>query len=149
MEPRIADRDAFSVMGIPAHGDPRTMDYGKMWEQFMSYHDQVKQLSVDKAYYNVYFGTEEKDTVDIVAGMAVKDVANVPDGLVVREVPAMRCAVFECTMRTIGQTYEYIYKEWFPKSQYEHDAKPDFEYFPPDTETNNSQVLIHVPIKGR
>lgn len=136
-------------MGISAHGNPNSMNYGEIWNQFTTYDDQVKQLSLDKGYYNVYFATEEENMVDLVAGMAVEDVSNVPEGLTTCEVPAMRCAVFECTMKTIGQTYDYIYREWLPKSQYEHDAKPDFEYFSSDSETEDSPVLIHVAIKKK
>ncbi|MFC1712675.1 GyrI-like domain-containing protein [Candidatus Poribacteria bacterium] len=147
MEPRIVDRDAFTVVGILAHGDPSDMDYEELWDQFTPYHDRIKQLSTDKAYYNVYFGPEEEGMVDIVVGMVVEDTENIPEGLVVREVPDMHCAIFECTLETIGQTYSYIYEEWLPKSQYEHGGKPDFEYFPPDSGPGNSMVLIHIPIE--
>jgi AraC family transcriptional regulator len=165
MEHKIVDRDAFKVIGISAHGNPSSMNYGEIWSQFESYDEQVKKVSLDKGYYNVYFGTEEEDIVDLVAGMAVEGAPNVPEGLTIREVPAMRCAVFECTRTTIGQTYEYVYRDWLPRSQYEHDDKPDkvlggevgvfrrkratFEYFPPDTETEDSPVFIHVGIKGK
>ena len=147
MEPKIGSRDAFTVMGVAAQGDPSSMDYDKLWNQFMPYNEQVHEYSVEDAYYNVYFGTEKENVVEVIAGMSVADVEEVPEGLTVREVPAMNCAIFECKMKDIARTYEYIYDEWLPGSQYEHDAKPDFEHFPPDAESDDSPVKIYVAIK--
>lgn len=147
MEPRIENRDAFFVMGVTANGDPSSMNYDEIWEQFIPYDEQVKKLSIDGGYYNVYFATADEGIVDLIAGMMVEDTSNAPEGLVAREVPAMRCAIFECTMKGIGETYSYIYDEWLPKSQYEHDETPDFEYFAPDSGSENPSVLIHVGIK--
>jgi AraC family transcriptional regulator len=149
MEPRIENRDAFIVMGVSARGNPSAMNYGEIWNQFSRYHEQVEKLVVDKVYYNVYFGTQEEDVVDLIAGVAIKDISNIPKGLVTREVSAMRCALFKCEMKDIGKTYDYIYREWLPKSQYEHDEKPDFECFPSDGGTSDSPVLIHIPIKEK
>jgi len=85
------------------------------------------------------------------AGMAVGDVDSVPEGPVVREVPAARYALFTCTMRTIGTTWEYIYKDWLPASQYENDAPlPSFEYYPPDDErAGDFPVSIYVPVREK
>jgi len=147
IEPKIVEKESFTVMGVLAQGDPHSMNFGEIWNSFMSYHEQVKTSSVDKGYYGVYFGTQGVREVDLITGMSVRNVLNVPDGLVIREVPAMRCAVFECTMKTVSQTWNYIYNNWFSKSKYKHDDKPDIEYFPPNTGADNSPVFIYIPIK--
>jgi len=58
--------------------------------------------------------------------------------------------------KIIGQTYNYIFQEWLPKSEYEHDdiyTKPNFEFYPPDYSpdfsTEGSSLFIHVPIKAK
>jgi len=81
--------------------------------------------------------------------MAVGEVASIPNGLVVREVPAARYAVFECTLKTIGETWDRIFQDWLPASQYENDAPlPSFECFPPDdARAGDFPVSIYVPVR--
>ena len=49
--------------------------------------------------------------MDYLAGMAVEGVVDVPEGLTLREVPASRYAVFECTVKTISDTYDWIFQD--------------------------------------
>jgi len=151
MEPKIISRDAFTVMGVQERFTPGNEDYDAIWmKRFMSYHDQVQPLSTDKAYYGVSFETGIADTWDYVAGMAVANVGKAPQGLVMREVPPAREAVFQCTVKTIGETFDYIFKEWLPASPYEHDPSSSvFEYYPPDTATSDSPVFLHIPIREK
>jgi predicted transcriptional regulator YdeE len=126
MEPKIVDRGAFTVMGVLAHGAPDKMDFNDVWaNRFMPHNDQVVPFSTDKAYYGLWFASDEKDGApDYVAGMAVENVSSVPEGLVLRQVPAARYAMFECTMKTIGETYGYAYQRWLPASPYEPSQGP-------------------------
>jgi len=151
MEPKIVEKEAFAVMGVSARGDPTTMDYEDIWgNRFMKHHDQVKALSTDGGYYGAYFDTGEENVAELVAGMAVGEVQNVPEGLVVRELPPATYAVFDCTVKTIGPTWQAIMGEWMPASGYEYDAsKTSFEYYPPDTQDADAPVAIHVPVKRR
>jgi len=148
MDPKMVTRDAFTVMGLMECFTHNAEDFEGIWKRFMAYQDQIQPLSTDKAYYGVGFGTEESSKIEYLAGMAVGDVDSLPQGLVLRDVPAARYAVFQCTVKTIHQTYDYIFDEWFPSSPYEHDEpKPLFEHYPPDTATAESPVFLHVPIR--
>ncbi len=58
--------------------------------------------------------------------------------------------MFDCTVSTIGPTYEHVYGDWLPKSSYEYDMMAaDFEYYPPDTETNDSLTAVYIPVKEK
>jgi len=152
MEPEIVKRDAFVVMGIaervtPAEEDPTT--YERIWRRFEGFQDQIKQYSVDQAYYGVSFATDEEGVIDYVAGMAVGKVEAIPEGLVIREIPAARCAVFECPVEHIGETYRYIFADWFPKSPYVVDeVAASFERYPPMGE-EGVPIQIHIPVTER
>jgi len=156
MEPKIVTREAFKVMGVEdsfsflEENDP---GFQKIWmERYMSYDDQVKPLSTDKAYYEVFFKSDEPETppTRYLAGMAVKDVSNVPEGLIVREIPAARYAVFDTTLAAIGETTDYVDRQWLPASQYELDRpKPHFGLFPPDTASGDSPVTLWIPIREK
>jgi predicted transcriptional regulator YdeE len=146
MAPAFVDRAAFTVMGLQERFTRETEDFEGIWKRYMTYHDQVQPLSTDGAHYGVCFGAE--DAMDYVAGMAVPAGTPCIDGLVVRDVPAARDAVFECTVATIHDAYEYIHHTWLGTSPYAHDdPKPDFERYPPGTESGDSPVFIHVPVR--
>ena len=150
MEPRLTDRDAFTVMGLQEHFTPETEDFEGIWKRFMAYHDQIQPHSTDRAYYGVCFGTDDEEAMEYVAGMAVPAGTECPESLVIREVPAAQYAVFECQVATIHETYEHIHGTWVAASQYTYDRpKPDFEQYPPGTDSGDSPVLIHIPVRER
>jgi predicted transcriptional regulator YdeE len=123
--------------------------YGAIWKSFEARHEEIRSLSTDQAYYGVSFATEEDGIFDYVAGMVVADVGVVPEGLVVREVPAARCAVLECPLQSIGDTYRYAFAEWLPGSPYEFDSSaPAYERYSPEGD-EGSPVRIHIPIREK
>ena len=82
------------------------------------------------------------------AGVAVTQVAILPDGMTSWNVPANTYAVFEATLPTIGQTFAYIYNTWLPSANYQQAAAPYFERY---GETFNpgdpaSTISIYIPV---
>ena len=149
MQPKIVQRDAFCVLGLQERFTPETEDFEGIWQRFMQYHDRIQPHSTDGAFYGVCFGTEDRKAMDYVAGMAVAPGTECPDGLVLREVPAARDAVFECTVATIRETYEHIHHAWIAGSPYVLDEpRQSFEHYPPDTDSGDSPVSIHVPVRA-
>ncbi len=149
MEPAISSKESFHVMGVAARGNPMTMDYEDIWtNQFMRHQDHVASVSTRPECYGVYFETDEENIVDMVAGMAVPAGTEAPEGLVVREVPAATCAVFDCTLSTIAQTWGQIMGQWLPGSGYAFDTpKPAVEIYPPGPCDMNAGVQICVPVR--
>jgi AraC family transcriptional regulator len=149
MEPKIEEKKAFRVVGVVTHGTPDKMNFGEIWEkQYMPFDDRVKPSSVDQAYYGVWFGPAPDGLLDYMAGMAVGQMDEVPDGLEMREVPSAQYAIFECSVETIGKTYEEAYQRWLPSSKMERDMlAPDIEYYPANTETARPPAKILIPVK--
>jgi predicted transcriptional regulator YdeE len=150
MEPKIVYHDAFTVMGVQErvnNEDPKF--YNTLWmERYMPYDERVKPLSTDKAYYSVYFAIDKQEYC--LDGMAVVAGAAAPEGLVLREVPAGRYATFDCTVKTIGATWTHIFGEWLPKSPFVPTPESSaFEFYPPDTEGDDSPVVIYMPISDK
>jgi predicted transcriptional regulator YdeE len=136
-------------MGVVAHGSPEEIDFEAIWRDgFMPHHARIQSLSTDGAYYGVAIETGKADVIDYLAGMAVDDSADVPDGLVAHDIRATHDAVFECTVATISQAWDSIFKQWLPASGYVYDAPCEcYEQYPPDTSDEDSPVLIHVPVR--
>ncbi len=148
MEPRFVDLDAFWVMGVQVHAMPDEVDFAAFWdEQFMPHLDALQALSTDEACYGVWFPHSEDGIPDYVAGMAVPEGSPVVEGLVARQVPASRYAVFDCSLEGIGRTYGHVYNTWLPESDYEFpEGCADFEYYPPEG-VEEASPAVYIPIR--
>ena len=156
MRPRFETRGVVRVLGVEEDAfkidqvDPGFQD---LWmNRFMAQHDTVQPYSTDGAYYAVWFGTTETDISKgkHLAGMAVRDDAMAPDGWVIREVPAAEYAVFETTLRDVGDATEQALRGWLPNSEYEMDTpKPRFDLMPPNTTGQESPVSVWIPVRKR
>ena len=110
----------------------------------------MQPYSIDGAYYAVWFGYTETDFLKgkHLAGMAVRDDAKIPKGWVIRDVPAAKYAVFETTLRDVGDATEYAQRQWLPGSDYELDTpRPRFDFMPPDTTSQESPVSVWIPVR--
>ena len=156
IEPKFEMKEAFWVLGVEDEAykieeiDP---GFNDLWmKRLMAKHDEVQPLSVDGAYYAVWSGTHGSDISDgnYLAGMAVREGADVPDGWTLREVPAAIYAVFDSTLRDIGEATEYALDHWLPESAYLYDGdKPRFDYMPPDTSGPETPVSVWIPVVRR
>ncbi|MFH1085020.1 MAG: hypothetical protein V1772_04580 [Chloroflexota bacterium] len=155
-EPRFETREAFTVLGV--EDDAIKMDtvdpgFHDLWmRRFMPHHGEVSVFSTDGAYYAVWFGMVG-DLVLVgthLAGMAVRPEAVAPEGWVIRQVPAARYAVFDTTLRDVGDGPEYALHRWLPGSGYALDGdKPRFDLMPPDTSGPESPVTVWIPVVRR
>ncbi len=152
MEPQIIDQDEFTVLGVMIYAVPPSEPFGPLWQRFMSHINHIQSLSTDSSFYGVYFDGGEEGKIDYLAGMRVENVAHVPEGLVMRQVPAARYAAFECSApQNIGSTYGYIFGTWLPASSFEPAVshRHGFDRFFPDTTERDSAIRIYMPIKEK
>jgi predicted transcriptional regulator YdeE len=150
MKPRIVDRDAFQVMGVVGHFDSAAENFGPLWQEYMTFHEQIEPLGAGEGHYGVYLDADHSRPIDYLAGIAIQGAANVPEGVEAREVPAALYAVFECSFQKLGPTYGYIWDEWLQSSAYEQDtSKLGFDVFPPGTTDGLSPMEIWFPVKAK
>ncbi len=151
MEPRFIHKGPFHLLGLQQRFSPDNEDFQGIWKRFMKYHNQIQGLSTDGAYYGANFTAEPGKEMDYLAGMAVDAVDDVPAGLTLREVPGSRYAVFECTVATLGDTYDWIFGEWLKTAPdirpVDRSPKADFERYPPATDSADTPVLIHIALE--
>jgi predicted transcriptional regulator YdeE len=147
VEPQIVEKGTFAVMGVQSASPFETDDFETIWEEYMAHHEEVEPYSTDGAHYGVTFPGEEEGVLEYLAGMATEGVEEAPEGLVLREVPGGRYAVFGCTVAAIHDTYEHIFHEWQPPAGSEVDSsRVGFERYEPGTASGESPVSIYVPV---
>jgi predicted transcriptional regulator YdeE len=100
----------------------------------------------------LFFGTNGTATRHgrYLAGMAIYDDTLAPEGWVIRDIPAAEYAVFETTLRDVGETTLEALTHWLPNSDFEQDiAKPRFDFMPPDTTGQMSRVAVYIPVQKK
>ncbi|MEZ7890507.1 MAG: AraC family transcriptional regulator [Candidatus Wallbacteria bacterium] len=159
MEPKIITKKAFKVIGIRKQTCLKNNIIPQMWNEFFPRVGEIKNREgID--YYGIC-ETNDIDTADLfndetffneLVCVAVKNFDHIPAGMVTKEIPEQKYAVFthKGPLSTLRSTYDFIYKTYFPKSGHEIVRADDFELYD-DRFTGpnepNSEFDIYVPIK--
>jgi predicted transcriptional regulator YdeE len=149
MKPTTVFRDAFTIIGVSARGNPREIDYKALWaRRFMPREAELNLISIEAGHYGASFTTDERGVIEHIAAMVVNPNAQVPEGMTKREIPGGSYAVFDCTMAIITQTYGYIYGQWAKNATPPVDeTRPDFEFYPSGSSDDpDSPLEIWVPV---
>jgi AraC family transcriptional regulator len=129
-----------------------TAEIPNLWQQFGPRMGEVPQLAEPGVSYGLmdHFDMEAGE-LDYMAGEPVTQMGDPPAGMTRWDVPANTYAVFEATLPTIGQTFDYIYNTWLPTSGYQQAAGPYFERygetFNPDDP--GSKLSIYIPVEKK
>ncbi|MCW7480243.1 GyrI-like domain-containing protein [Leptospira kanakyensis] len=87
------------------------------------------------------------------AGVEVSSLTNLPEGLEVLEIPAGFYSVFpyKGLASEAGPFFQWIFREWFPNSEYDLDNRPHFEVLGEKYKNDDpsSEELVYIPIKPR
>jgi len=143
----------FAVVGIEvrtSNAREMTADglIGRQWERFMK--EQLAARIPEKAEANaiaVYseYASDERGEYDYLLGMKVSAIAEIPAGMVVRNVPTGRYAVFTAEpgppAKVVYETWKRIWAE--PRTaQYTRSYRADFEKYRED-----GRVEIYIGVK--
>ena len=159
MNPEFVSRPAMTVVGLSYIGKNENQEasfnqeIAQMWGELMSRNEEIKHTT-GQCTYGACFSQpkwEEEGEFEYVACFEVTDSSELPEGMVVRQVPAYRYAVFTHKGRAInlGETYKYIYETWLPQSGVElHPDKFDMELydhrFIPDSDESEFDILVAI-----
>jgi len=150
MEPKIATRPAFTIVGMLYRGKNEKGEIPQMWDEFISRADEIKRKVNPHVAYGVIDNFDMRSgEFDYVAGFEVESIADIPEGMVSWEVPEGTYAVFTCTLPTLMEAFQYAYKTWLPQSGYSRADGPEFELYDEnfDPEDESSEMYIYIPIK--
>ena len=162
LQPRIVDQRPFQVVGIAAstnnakEAGPDGI-IGKQWQRFMS-EGLLNKIPnrVDQSIVAVYadYTSDAHGEYTLVLGAKVKPVPNptIPEGMVVKTVPAGRYAVFTSQRGPAAKVVPDLWRQiwtYFQSPQNGQRAyQADFEvYDQPASDPSNVQVDIYVGVK--
>ena len=130
MQPRMVALAAFTVVGMKCKVDMQINPIPQLWDDFSPRTGEIANVADAMACYGVCFGGENKEHYYI-AGMSVNSTENLPQGMEAIEVDGGTYAVFEHhgALDNLMQTYQHIYEEWFPASEFKPLGCQDFEKY--------------------
>ena len=154
MEPRLADRPAFHVIGMAGHFTPATTSHiPELWERFAR--GPMDTIPHRRGHHTLGIcvdadpgATEAGFTY--VAAIEVARIDDVPDGMIALRVPENRYAVFMHTghISRLPDTVKQVWGHWLPAAPYTHVPAPDFELYDErwDPATGAGEIDVYVPI---
>ena len=147
MRPKIVSISAFAVVGMKYRGKNENNEIPQMWGEFNPRIQEIPHQTGPA--YGVCSDYDADGTFDYIAGVSVSQVDEIPEGMTVWEVPEQTYAVFPCTLKTIGEAYEYAFQTWLPGSGHERADGPDFELYTEefDPEAEDPKLYVYIPIK--
>ena len=158
MEPMFVSKRAMTVVGMAYIGKNENQEaafnpeISEMWQKYMPRENEIGNLT-GNCDYGVCFSNPEgvvEGEFEYLACIEVTEVGHVPEGMVVRQVPAYRYAVFTHTgpIKNLGETYKYIYETWLPQSGEElHPDQFDMELYDNRMSSDAPEFDILVALK--
>jgi AraC family transcriptional regulator len=161
MKPEIKEKNKFFVIGLQIKTTLETCStkIRPMWEKFITMWDQIKNVKNSEESYGVCFNDvmdekHEDCSKDVFVSMAAREVTSVesiPQGMVAREIPKCKYAVFvhEGSCTTMHQTYTDIYSKWLAENKLKPlMSHPSFEFYDKRfTDKDGSVCEIWIPIE--
>lgn len=154
-EPEIKELDDMKVVGISSLITLKSNLIPLLWQNFFKKMGEIENIVNSDVALGISYDNQQTEDDYIFFYMIcymVSNVDNIPQGLTYLEIPSQKYAVFthKGLMTELMETYMYIYGEWLPNSDYEHDSEAyqiewyddRFSYESPDSEFD-----IYIPIK--
>ena len=156
MQPKIVNRPAFKAVGLSYIGKNENDEIGQMWDVFNQRFNEPKNINKKHECFGLCFSTVEgisrPGDFEYVAGLEVADDKDIPAGMVYREVPAHKYAVFTHNgkLDSLRETYQYIYNTGLAQAGLKpHPDKFDMEVYDQDFKAGSdaSKFYIYVAIE--
>ena len=152
METKLLTKPAMVVVGMRYQGKNANNEIAGLWSQFNARAHEIKHI-LPEAAYGVCIMVEgmPEGEFEYIAGYAVHQIDQLPDGMVVRIIPAYTYAVFAHRggFEGLKKTYHNIYQVWLPEMGFTPIHRLDMEVYTDEFKdfAEDSVFYIYVPVK--
>jgi len=154
MEPKIVTRPAFKTVGLSYVGKNQNDEIGQMWGRFIPRINEPKRIDPEVSYGLCFTDVKaaKEGEFEYVAAVEVQDNQDIPAGMVYREVPEHKFAIFthHGKLESLRETYQYIYNTGLAQAGLQvHPDKYDMEVYNEDFTpgSDDSKLYIYVAIQ--
>ncbi len=146
MEPKIVTKPAFTAVGLMYFGKNENNEIPQVWGKLNPRHEEIKHRAGPA--YGICGDLEDDGRFHYLAGFEVTEAVDLPADMEKWDVPEQQYAVFPCSLKTIHETYQYIFETWLPQSGYTRDDGPDFEFYGEEFDMATGEgMAIYLPVK--
>jgi AraC family transcriptional regulator len=152
MQAVIIERPATLIAGLRIRTLPMSPDISALWPRFVARIPEIAHQTTPRVAYGVMAPAgADRQALDYLAGVAVSNDGNLPDGVSSWTLPGRSYAVFRCPLDGLGAGYGEIFGRWLPESGFVQAAGPLFERYDEDfcPTRPESLVEIGVPVQLR
>lgn len=145
MRPWLIYKPAFNVVGIALNGGDLSSHYDALWDQLASRYVEIPHADPDQGY-GLHSLTNREPSY--LAGLAVRKVDVIPEGMRARQLPPNLYAAFMHTGLSahLAQTVGRVFTEWLPGSSYLLAGDYYFEHYDDRFHPGSSESVISVYI---
>ncbi|MDN4526076.1 GyrI-like domain-containing protein [Fictibacillus fluitans] len=164
MQPKIMVKPAFTVLGYElktTSGEGKNLkEIPVFWQDYLK-NPQMRKAIPNKKDPSVELGictnfNPENGSFSYLICSEVTTAEEAPSDLVKKHIPETKFAVFTTPLVpdeefscSIQETWQYVFKEWFPSSGYEHAGGLEIEWYDErSTNPDSMQMDILIPIKN-
>jgi predicted transcriptional regulator YdeE/DNA-binding transcriptional MerR regulator len=154
MDLKIVQLPAMRLVGMKYFGKNENGEIPQMWTKFNLRSSEIEHTLPGDAYgvCRMEAGMAAEDGFTYYAALPVSAVEQIPEGMEVIEMPALKCAAFPHVgaLESLGKTYETLYGQVLPQSGLEIlEEGFDMEYYGSefDPAHADSIMYIYVPLK--
>lgn len=151
-EPSIDAKPTLLIVGLSEHYSCEQGSGGIpfQWQRFVNEMPRIpQQKSTDT--YGVVYNTDDAGNMDYLSGVEVREFSQVPREFSSLRIPARKYAVFFHPehIATIKSSWNYIWNEWLPRSQFQLADAPVLEHYDArfDPQTGAGGVELWVPLQ--
>jgi AraC family transcriptional regulator len=153
MEPAIVELRELKLVGMKYQGKNENGEITMLWKEFMARLPEIENRVADDVCYGfeTFEGSTEPGEFVYIASVQVRDLDEIPAGMVSRVVPSTRYAAFAipAVVTEIPKAICDIYERRLPESRLEPTGDWDFEYYDRDfaPDTAEGRLYLYVPVK--
>ncbi len=145
MQPTTQQQAELTIVGMATTATPMTPAIAALWGSFALRIHEVPFASEPGVRYGLMSDFNQgTGQFEYLAGVAVSEVGDLPQGMTSRTVPAGSYAVFDATLSTLASTFEHIFRVDGSRRGL---RSPTFERYGAhfDPEDPTSRVTVHLP----
>lgn len=147
MDKRVVMVDEFKVIGLEYFGKNLNGEIPALWSVFNQREEEVKN-ALPGGCYGVCSEMNKDGEFSYIACVKVSHIDAIPTGMVVKQVPTGKYAIFTFKeeLSKLGEFYGNIYAIWMMELGLTHDDRPDYEHYD-DRFMKNGEFDIYIPIQ--
>jgi len=152
MKLSIVDRPSFTVVGLQIHTVPMSPEIPALWQKFVPRLDEIENPAEPRVSYGVMRqGPEGMASLEYLAAVSVREVGDLPLGMVSLTLPAGAYARFAYPLSGLAAGFGEIFGQLLPSSDHVQRPGPYFERYGTsfDPGDPSSIVEVYLPVSPR